>query len=409
MGPRGAHRGAPRGLPTRGQAAFGHRARAGRLPRRADLLAPQRRPRLRPARALRRAQLHPPHQARHRTRPVPGRGGAGAAARDDLQGRLGTARRRCRGGRAPRVAAERELVEEIGLDVRLGQPLITDWMPPYLGWDDAVEFIFDGGVLDAATVATLVPSDREIRAVHWVEQGDVASHVTELSARRIAFMLAGGRGYTEAGHPTPSRSAHRPVGRGGAARHPSRAPGTAPGRPGRAWRWPAAAAHGCGRSAADPGRTCGSRSTSGCAWRARSAATPWEQLVARGGPHGPVERDIAIDEAREVVLLGRREHVSEGLPQGRDQLRVGLPDRPGHGQRLQRRAQLVCVARPVDRNLGHEAPRRGICMTMPSWVRRRRASRTGAWLTESWRAISDSTNLLPGGLSLASNSRRNRS
>jgi len=104
-------------------------------------------------------------------------------------------------GEPPRMAAERELLEEIGLETNLGQPLITDWMPPYLGWDDAVEFIFDGGTLDPATAASLVPSDREIRAVHWVAPTDVASHVTELSARRIAFMLGGGRGYTEAGRP----------------------------------------------------------------------------------------------------------------------------------------------------------------------------------------------------------------
>ena len=106
-------------------------------------------------------------------------------------------------GEAPRVAAEREVLEEIGLATGLGQPLITDWMPPYLGWDDAVEFIFDGGVLEAATVSTLAPSDPEIRALHWVEPAEVPQRVTDLSARRIALMLAGGRGYTEAGHPTP--------------------------------------------------------------------------------------------------------------------------------------------------------------------------------------------------------------
>lgn len=103
-------------------------------------------------------------------------------------------------GEAPRTAAEREVLEEIGLELELGQPLLSDWMPPYLGWSDAVEFIFDGGTLDDATALTLSPHDNEIKAVHWVEVGHVAEHVTELSARRIALMLAGQRGYTEAGH-----------------------------------------------------------------------------------------------------------------------------------------------------------------------------------------------------------------
>lgn len=103
-------------------------------------------------------------------------------------------------GEPPRLAAEREITEEIGLRLRLDQPLIADWMPPYLGWSDAVEFIFDGGVLDAATAAAVAPQDPEIRAAHWVEPHEVPERVTALSARRIAFMLDGGRGYTEAGY-----------------------------------------------------------------------------------------------------------------------------------------------------------------------------------------------------------------
>ncbi len=100
----------------------------------------------------------------------------------------------------PRVGAEREVTEETGLVVRLGQPLVVDWMPPYLGWDDAVEFIFDGGVLDAATIASMRLPDHEIAAFHWVEPDDVPNHVFELSARRLARLLAGASAiYTEDG------------------------------------------------------------------------------------------------------------------------------------------------------------------------------------------------------------------
>lgn len=104
-------------------------------------------------------------------------------------------------GESPRLGAIREIEEELGITVELGQPLLVDWMPPYLGWSDAVEFIFDGGVLSASVAASLGTDDREIRAIHWVEPADVASHVTDLSARRVALMLDGYRGHTEAGHP----------------------------------------------------------------------------------------------------------------------------------------------------------------------------------------------------------------
>lgn len=106
-------------------------------------------------------------------------------------------------GESPRVGGERECLEELGSTVSFGQPLLVDWMPPYLGWSDAVEFIFDGGVLADDVAATLGTDDREIAAIHWVEPDDVAAHVTELSARRIQLMLDGYRGVTENGHPIP--------------------------------------------------------------------------------------------------------------------------------------------------------------------------------------------------------------
>ncbi len=102
-------------------------------------------------------------------------------------------------GESPRAGAEREIAEELGLAVTLGPPALVDWMPPYLGWSDAIELIFDGGVLPDASAP--MPNDHEIREAHWIAPGDVAGHVSELSARRIAHILDGGGGYSEAGHP----------------------------------------------------------------------------------------------------------------------------------------------------------------------------------------------------------------
>jgi 8-oxo-dGTP diphosphatase len=101
-------------------------------------------------------------------------------------------------GETPRQAAQREVLEETGLVVQLNQPLVVDWMPPYLGWDDALEFIFDGGILDEASAAALRLPAHEIAAFHWVTEPELDDRVTELSARRIRRLLAGAPGvYTE--------------------------------------------------------------------------------------------------------------------------------------------------------------------------------------------------------------------
>lgn len=98
-------------------------------------------------------------------------------------------------GEDPRLGATRELVEEIGLEVELGDPALVDWMPPYLGWSDAIEFLYVGGVIDHSQV--VVPdSEAEIHRAHWVAPSDVPARVTPLSARRIALLLAGRRGFS---------------------------------------------------------------------------------------------------------------------------------------------------------------------------------------------------------------------
>jgi len=103
---------------------------------------------------------------------------------------------------SPRVGAEREVAEELGLQVRLGVPVLVDWMPPLLGWDDALEFLYDGEMLSPAQIAALVPHEGEIKAIHWVEPTDVGAHMTPLAARRVALVLSGdGPHFTEHGHP----------------------------------------------------------------------------------------------------------------------------------------------------------------------------------------------------------------
>jgi len=101
-------------------------------------------------------------------------------------------------GESPRVGAEREVLEETGMSVDLGAPVLVDWMPPHLGWSDAIEMLWDGGRIDPD--APQLP-DHEVVAFHWVDPAEVPSKVSVASARRIALVLAGGGAvFTEDGH-----------------------------------------------------------------------------------------------------------------------------------------------------------------------------------------------------------------
>ena len=52
-------------------------------------------------------------------------------------------------GESPQLAVSREVEEELGLTIEAGPLLLTDWLPPWSGWDDALCLVFDGGVHDA--------------------------------------------------------------------------------------------------------------------------------------------------------------------------------------------------------------------------------------------------------------------
>jgi 8-oxo-dGTP diphosphatase len=47
----------------------------------------------------------------------------------------------------PADALCRELREELGLDLQVGDLLCVDWVSPHGPWDDLLNFIFDGGTL----------------------------------------------------------------------------------------------------------------------------------------------------------------------------------------------------------------------------------------------------------------------
>lgn len=105
-------------------------------------------------------------------------------------------------GESPQLAAVREAEEELGLTVEPGPLLLTDWLPPWGGWDDALCLVFDGGVRDVSVLEEVVMQEREIRDVAFCTPEEVAERAAEFTARRIASALAnvgGGSTYTESG------------------------------------------------------------------------------------------------------------------------------------------------------------------------------------------------------------------
>ncbi len=106
-------------------------------------------------------------------------------------------------GESPQLAVGREVEEELGLSIEAGGLLLTDWLPPWGGWDDALCLVFDGGTHDAAVAEDIVKQDREIRAAAFCTMDEICDRAADFTARRVAAALANlkapGPAYTESG------------------------------------------------------------------------------------------------------------------------------------------------------------------------------------------------------------------
>jgi RimJ/RimL family protein N-acetyltransferase/8-oxo-dGTP pyrophosphatase MutT (NUDIX family) len=102
-------------------------------------------------------------------------------------------------GESPKLAVEREVQEELGLMIPAGDLVLTDWLPPWGGWDDAVCLVFDGGCLDPAALADVVKQEREIRDVRFCTLEEVDELAADFTARRVRAAVGGAQPYTESG------------------------------------------------------------------------------------------------------------------------------------------------------------------------------------------------------------------
>lgn len=102
-------------------------------------------------------------------------------------------------GESPRLAVGREVEEELGLTIEPGALVLTDWLPPWGGWDDAVCLVFDGGTLEPSALADVVKQEREIRDVRFCTLEEVDALAADFTARRIRSAVTGEGTYTESG------------------------------------------------------------------------------------------------------------------------------------------------------------------------------------------------------------------
>ena len=161
----------------RGRDARGDRRRRGRRPHRLRAAEHRRAPG-RAGRLPLAAQLVPPPQASDQpdADPRPGRTGCWCASSPTRP--TGTCPAAwSRSASRPGSQSAGRSHEELGLTLTAGDLLLTDWLPPWGGWDDAICLVFDGGVHDARSSTHRQAGARDPRrAVLHADAGPGARH-----------------------------------------------------------------------------------------------------------------------------------------------------------------------------------------------------------------------------------------
>lgn len=93
-------------------------------------------------------------------------------------------------GESPVDAARREIAEELGLDITVGQVLTIDSAGAEGDRSAIVAFIFDGGVLAPEQLAKIEFVDGELDELRFCTPDEVAGLLTGRLARRVLSTMA---------------------------------------------------------------------------------------------------------------------------------------------------------------------------------------------------------------------------
>lgn len=95
-------------------------------------------------------------------------------------------------GESPAACLVREIREELDIAVTLTGLLAVNWLKPWLGWDDAVLFVFEVAPVgdDVLNRAHLLA--RELKGAHWVAAQEAPAHVAPYNVRMLESLESAG-------------------------------------------------------------------------------------------------------------------------------------------------------------------------------------------------------------------------
>jgi len=106
----------------------------------------------------------------------------------------------------PHEAVRRELKEELGLDLDVGDLLCVDWVSSHGPWDDSLMFIFDGGIVTPEQIANVRLLDGELAEFRFCTEEEIPRLLRSSLWRRAqaAFdaLRTGHARYLQDAHPT---------------------------------------------------------------------------------------------------------------------------------------------------------------------------------------------------------------
>jgi 8-oxo-dGTP diphosphatase len=109
---------------------------------------------------------------------------------------------------SPAECVQRELREELGLDIEPAGLLCVDWVPPHGPWDDLLAFVFDGGLLPHDRAGDIRLLHGELLGFEFCDEAEVARRLRPCAWRRIQGALGAARtgrfSYRQDGNPLVS-------------------------------------------------------------------------------------------------------------------------------------------------------------------------------------------------------------